>query len=185
MPNPSIGVIRIFPYTKWQLPAGWLQCDGSQLAISQYPDLFNVIRTIYGGDGVSNFWLPQLSMSVLLGVNNAGGAYPIGGSGGAQFTNLRTKHLPPHSHPLIGMRSAAMLSGSAGIQPYPSSGDTTLGAFSDPGGSAVNLAYNNAAPNVPLNAGPAFSATLGNNGSEDYLMLQQPTMILTFAICAE
>ena len=53
-----IGEIRMFAGTV--LPANWFYCDGQLLPISSYIQLFSVIGTLYGGDGINNFALPDL-----------------------------------------------------------------------------------------------------------------------------
>jgi microcystin-dependent protein len=55
----TVGCITMFPYSF--VPQDWLLCDGSTVAISTYQLLYSVIGTRYGGDGVSNFKLPDLS----------------------------------------------------------------------------------------------------------------------------
>lgn len=183
MPSGLVGVIRIFPYTTWPtLPAGWLACDGSTQEISKYPALFNVIGVMYGGDGTSNFCLPELIECVPVGT---GPNYPLGQMGGDQFLNLGQEHLPPHTHALTGMRSGAMVSSAPGEQPNPSAGTATLGAFAEAQLVAVNNAYNSETPTVPLNAGPAFSAGVGGAGASNYVIPIQPCIKMKFAICAE
>lgn len=41
------------------VPNGWLRCDGSTYNISEYPALFAVIGTKYGGDGKTTFAVPN------------------------------------------------------------------------------------------------------------------------------
>lgn len=41
-------------------PEGWVLCDGRSLSISEYPELFDLIKTKYGGDGTSHFCVPKL-----------------------------------------------------------------------------------------------------------------------------
>jgi len=62
--EPFIGEIRLFPYNF--APVGWAVCDGSVLQISQYVALFSLIGTAFGGDGTSNFALPDLRSKVPL-----------------------------------------------------------------------------------------------------------------------
>jgi microcystin-dependent protein len=66
-------------------PYGWAFCDGSILSINQYADLNALIGTNYGGDGVSNFQLPDLRGAIPLGINfsNTGPNYFIGQTGGS------------------------------------------------------------------------------------------------------
>ena len=53
-----LGEIRFYPGPR--LPQGWLYCEGRHLEIQRYPDLFAVIGTRFGGDGVRTFALPDL-----------------------------------------------------------------------------------------------------------------------------
>jgi microcystin-dependent protein len=41
-------------------PQGWAFCNGQILAISQNTALYSLTGTMYGGDGVTTFALPDL-----------------------------------------------------------------------------------------------------------------------------
>src|SRR5215469_12155144 len=58
MSNPFLAEIRIF--TGNFAPKGWALCDGQLMPISQNTALFSLLGTTYGGDGKSNFALPNL-----------------------------------------------------------------------------------------------------------------------------
>ncbi len=58
MSDPFVAEIRIFPFNF--APKGWAFCDGQILPISQNTALFSLLGTTYGGDGKSNFALPNL-----------------------------------------------------------------------------------------------------------------------------
>jgi len=51
------GEIRLF--AGQNIPDGWMPCEGQLLSVSDYPLLFSVLGNVYGGDGVSNFALPN------------------------------------------------------------------------------------------------------------------------------
>lgn len=53
-----IGTITLLPYTF--APRGMAECKGQQLPINQYTALFSLLGTTFGGDGQSNFALPDL-----------------------------------------------------------------------------------------------------------------------------
>lgn len=53
-----IGEIRAFPYR--YAPLGWQECDGRTLSVHEYQILFAVIGNRFGGDGKTNFMLPDL-----------------------------------------------------------------------------------------------------------------------------
>lgn len=57
---------QVIAYAGSQLPAGWALCDGSLLAVAQYPALFELIGTTWGGGGDA-FALPDLRGRILLG----------------------------------------------------------------------------------------------------------------------
>jgi microcystin-dependent protein len=64
--KPYIG--QIMPYPSDLQPSGWLRADGSVLPVSEYPELFDVIGDTYGGDGETNFAVPDLRARVPVGV---------------------------------------------------------------------------------------------------------------------
>ncbi|MGM9479132.1 phage tail protein [Pedobacter sp. GSP4] len=57
--NLMLGAITLFAGN--YAPVGFAICDGSLLSISKNVKLFSVLKTTYGGDGISNFALPKLS----------------------------------------------------------------------------------------------------------------------------
>lgn len=81
-------------------PMDWAFCDGSTLPINQYDVLFAVIGTIYGGDGVTNFKLPDLRGRIPVHMGQGSGLTPrvIGQQFGTETETLQTAHIPAHSH---------------------------------------------------------------------------------------
>src|SRR5712664_3412650 len=57
-PGPLIGQVQLFAFSF--VPAGWLPCDGRLMSIMQNQALFSLLGTTYGGDGRTNFALPNL-----------------------------------------------------------------------------------------------------------------------------
>jgi microcystin-dependent protein len=55
-----LGSILLFAGSSW-IPKGWALCDGQTLPIEDNQALFSVIGTTYGGDGVTNFALPNIA----------------------------------------------------------------------------------------------------------------------------
>ena len=74
-------------------PAGWADCSGQLLAISQNDALFSLIGTTYGGDGQTTFGLPDLRSRIPIGMQGN-----IGAIGGSEAVTLTTPMLPAHSH---------------------------------------------------------------------------------------
>jgi microcystin-dependent protein len=84
-------------------PMGWMLCNGQTLAISSYSALFALIGITFGGNGTSNFNLPDLRGRVPVGAGIAGSGtnYAIGVTGGVEQVTLTAAQAPavPHIHP--------------------------------------------------------------------------------------
>ena len=101
MADSFVGEVQMF--AGMYAPTGWASCDGQILSISEYPTLFNVIGTTYGGNGQTTFALPDLRGRVVIHAGTAGGPqYAVGQKGGNASVTLTTANLPPHSHAVRG-----------------------------------------------------------------------------------
>lgn len=107
MSEPFVGEIRIFGFSR--APSGWLACDGSLLAISQYDALFSLLGTTYGGNGQTTFALPDLRGRIPLhqGQGPGLGSYPIGKQAGSETVTLTAPQMAAHSHPVQATSAAA------------------------------------------------------------------------------
>lgn len=100
MADPFMAEIRIFPYQF--APRGWALCDGQLLPIAQFTALFSLLGTTYGGDGRSNFALPNLQGRAPMSVGDGPGLAPhaLGEHGGSESVTLLTSEMPHHQHTL-------------------------------------------------------------------------------------
>jgi len=107
MSAPFVAEIRIFPFNF--PPKGWAFCDGQILAISQNTALFSLLGTTYGGDGKSNFALPNLQGSAPMSPGQGPGLslHDLGETGGSDTVTLLQSELPQHGHTLQGIAPAA------------------------------------------------------------------------------
>src|ERR1700730_17395930 len=101
MSDQFVAEIRIFPFSF--APKGWALCDGQLLPISQNTALFSLLGTFYGGDGKSNFALPNLQGSAAMHTTQYSGGGPfgtfdIGQTGGEVSVTLLTSEMPAHTH---------------------------------------------------------------------------------------
>jgi microcystin-dependent protein len=166
MSEPFIGEIRLFGFPR--VPTGWLACDGQLLAISQYDTLYAVIGTIYGGDGVQSFKLPDLRGRVPIGQGQGPGlpSYQLGQPGGEDGHTLIETEMPSHSHALMS---------STVTSEIPTPGPTVHLATASTGYLYAPVA--DAAPYSTMAAsiGPAGESVPHNN--------IMPTVVGNYCIC--
>jgi microcystin-dependent protein len=98
MSEPFVGQILAFAGN--YAPANYALCAGQSIPISQNPVLYQLIGTIFGGDGVNNFNLPDLRSRVPVHEGQGLGLSPymIGQMGGTENVTLITNQIPAHNH---------------------------------------------------------------------------------------
>lgn len=77
-------------------PRNFGLCNGQLLAINQNQALFSLLGTTYGGNGQTNFALPDLRGRTPVGF--ASGFDPIGQRGGVENVTLTSAQIPSHAH---------------------------------------------------------------------------------------
>jgi microcystin-dependent protein len=133
MSTPFVGEIRLFAGNF--APQGWLMCDGQLLAIPENEALFSLIGTLYGGDGVNTFALPDLRGRVPVHQGFGQSSYVIGQQGGAETVTLAPGQMPAHSHAMRASATAAT---------------ATHGPSEALGASAAMRLYGSGAPNMAM-----------------------------------
>ncbi|WP_217875909.1 phage tail protein [Flavobacterium sp. FPG59] len=153
-------------------PKYWAFCAGQILAINTNQALFSLLGTTYGGNGVQTFALPDLRGRVPMGTG-AGTVdqYQLGEISGANNVTATLANLPSHTH--VG-------TGSYTILAYSDEGDNG----SPTGNSLAALAglYSTKTPDTslrPINA----SITIGINGGNQPIPVQQPYLGMNYIIC--
>ena len=158
----TIGEIRMFAGNF--APKNWAFCQGQLLAIQSNTALFSILGTTYGGNGTSNFALPDLQGRVPVGVGTGTGlpAIVLGEKSGSPSNTLTVSQMPMHTH------TVAANAGTAGrglqVSPtnnyaaqnqdasgnYAATADTTMnpGVVSAAGG---NQPFNNMQPYLGMN----------------------------------
>jgi microcystin-dependent protein len=101
--DPFVAEIRIFPFNF--PPRGWAWCQGQLLPLSQNTALFSLLGTTYGGDGKSNFALPDMQGNVPMHPGQGPGLslHDLGETGGSQTVSLLESEIPSHSHTMMGV----------------------------------------------------------------------------------
>jgi microcystin-dependent protein len=99
--DPFVAEIRIFPFNF--PPRGWAWCDGQLLPLSQNTALFSLLGTTYGGNGKSNFALPDLQGRAPMHPGQGPGLslHDLGETGGSETVTLLESEIPAHSHALM------------------------------------------------------------------------------------
>jgi microcystin-dependent protein len=107
-------------------PVNYFQAQGQILPISQYTALFALLGVTFGGNGTSNFQLPNLTGNVAIGPGQAssGTFYSAGEMGGEESVTLNQNQLPPHTHIASGELAGADTNSPVGhALAKPSSGN--------------------------------------------------------------
>src|SRR6185436_17871499 len=93
MAEPFLSEIRIMSFNF--APKGWALCNGQLLPINQNQALFSLLGTVYGGNGQTNFALPDLRGQVPIHV---GQGHTLGEKGGQQSHTVTMSEMPTHVH---------------------------------------------------------------------------------------
>ena len=160
MSEAFIGEVRIYPYTF--APKYWTFCNGQLMSIAQNQALFSLLGTVYGGDGVTTFGLPDLRGRVSLGFGTLFANYTLGQTGGEAAHTLTINEIPMHNH-------LAMASNASGTAVSPQG---TLSAKDPNGGSMFGA-------NADVNLAPAAIPIVGSSQPHNNMM---PYETLNFCI---
>ncbi|MFD2365128.1 phage tail protein [Pseudoduganella sp. GCM10020061] len=172
MSDAYIGEIRIFAGNF--APKGWALCGGQLMAISQNTALFSILGTQYGGDGKTNFALPNLNGRVPIGQGNGAGLTPrsVGEDIGSATVTLLTTETPMHTH--VPMGSSQL--GSTNDPNNAVWGEFAVGGRG--GSTPVNLF--NPTPNTPMS--PVALNVSGNSQPHNNM---QPCLAMNYIICLD
>ncbi len=169
MSEPFIGTIQLFAFD--YAPKGWALCNGQLLAINTNQALFSVLGTMYGGDGIRTFALPDLRSRTPIGVPLAN----VGQVGGQEMHTLTNDEMALQSHTLMADATSPAASNSN----VPTS-TSVLGQSTGQGtgGNFELFIYN--AGGTPSNAlAPQIIGLAGNSVSHENRM---PYLVMNFSI---
>jgi microcystin-dependent protein len=172
MSDPYVGEIRVFGFNF--PPTGWATCNGQLLSISQNTALFSILGTNYGGNGTSNFGLPnfQGQGAVSQGQARTGTTYQVGETSGAPTVTLLQTEMPSHTHTMNAETGRGVDPETAPI----AGGSITT---SKPGNAYVPDSSNNVATN---SMNPQELGVTGGSQPHNNLM---PYLTLNFCIAMQ
>jgi microcystin-dependent protein len=146
MADPFVAEIRIFPFNF--APKGWAWCNGQLMPLSQNTALFSLLGTTYGGDGKSNFALPDMEGNAPMHPGQGPGLslHDLGEVGGTEFVTLLQSEIPAHSHGVVAAPNPALVA-----TPSPAVGlarSKTVNAYLPPANSQglVSMSFQTIAP---------------------------------------
>lgn len=157
MSEPFLAEIRMFSFDF--VPKGWHRCDGSLLPINQNQAVFSLLGTQYGGDGITNFALPDLRDRAPMHFDPSNGTQSIGEKAGEATHTLTAAEMPSHTH-TVSARATASTGAPTGAQWAP----------------ATQPAYGSA-PNVVMSSN-ALALAGGSQPHEN----RPPFLVIVFAI---
>src|ERR1700693_1671017 len=129
MAEPYMSEIRIFSFNF--APKGWALCNGQLLPINQYQALFALLGTTYGGNGQTNFALPNLQSSVPVSWGQGLGLsfYNLGQTGGTPSVTLNQSTVPTHTHSFMAATNTSQTTSPSVAGNIPGSPPASNGRF--------------------------------------------------------
>jgi len=167
--DPFIGEVRMFAGNF--APRGWALCDGQLLPIAQNTALFSILGTTYGGDGRTNFALPDLRGRVPVHAGQGPGLSnkPLGSRGGSETVTLTINQMPVHHH-LAQLNADSTVA----VSDRPAEGLPARNAAATPQyGTVANTNLNNAA------------ITINNAGGSQAHPNMQPYITINYIIALQ
>jgi microcystin-dependent protein len=158
MAEPFLSEIRIMSFVF--APKGWALCNGQMLPINQNQALFSLLGTTFGGNGQTNFALPDLRGRTPIHV---GSGHTLGEKAGEQAHTLTMNEMPMHTH---------VLSGTNGN-----------GAVDNPVSNV--LAAAGSLYHSPASLTPMTPQSVTNTGGSQAHLNMQPFLTLSFCIALQ
>lgn len=200
-----LGEVELYGFN--YAPRGFVFCYGQIETIQSNTALFSLLSSFYGGDGRSTFGIPDLRGRVAVGDGNGPGLTPrpLGDCYGAEIHRLSLGELPPHNHAAVATaKTEGVITGHAQVSAFNGIGDTNdaENAYWATGGipsgfnvDPIQKAYSTTA-NTTMASGavqvdfdasdfPAPDVTTDNTGSGQYFFINQPSLVLTYAISTD
>ncbi len=166
--DPFLGEIKMFGGT--YAPYGWAFCQGQLLPIAQNQALYSLLGTYYGGDGITNFALPDLRGRVPMGFGNGPGLTPrsLAQKVGQESVTLAQTQMPQHTHAVNAVAGGGDQASPQGNYPAIESTGTSRNYSAGP-------------PNATMNAN-----TVASSGTTPTpVPMVQPSQVINFIIALE
>jgi microcystin-dependent protein len=179
-----LGEIRLFAADF--APNGWALCQGQLLPINQNQALFSVLGTTYGGNGTTNFALPDFRGRAPLGygtsyMHDIFTDYAPGQKKGSLTKTLTTPHLPAHTHPVTcTIKGTSSYSGTTWIN-----GSSLTGDKESPKGNYFAVDGTARFDNEDDGVTMSYTIPLGNTGGNNPISNLMPYLAIQYIICIQ
>jgi microcystin-dependent protein len=169
--DPFIGEMRAFGFNF--APRGWALCAGQLLQISQNSALFALLGTTYGGNGTTNFALPDLRGRTMVNQGQGPGLsnMTLGQQGGTETVTLLVANLPAHNH------TATLFGENA----FADSASPTGKLLATPDPTKI-YAPSSPQPNVAMSS---ESIVVNNTGSNTPIQIRSPFLVVNVCIALQ
>ncbi len=181
MSEPFIGEIKMVGFNF--APRGYASCNGQLMSIAQNSALFSLLGTMFGGDGVNTFGLPNFQGRSPVGMGTGAGLSTItqGEMSGTENVSLTSSQMPMHTHAAAASVAVPANVGGANMTATP--GPTTVLGSIAAGGRPGALYSTDAATTtlLPFNANVTVQAA---GGSQPFA-IRNPFLGTNFVIALE
>lgn len=180
--TPFIG--EIMPTANNFCPRGTMETNGQILPIADYTALYSLLGTLYGGDGVTSFALPDLRGRVAVHAGAGPGLTPVrqGERYGSETHTLVIPEMPAHNHTASSTASSSLHATTAiGTQQSPDGAQLA----ELPQGRAFATGATLDSTMDPGSVTTTVETTIQNTGGGVPFSLLQPSLVIRFCIAIE
>jgi microcystin-dependent protein len=173
MSEPFLSEIKIVSFNF--PPKGWALCNGQLLPINQNQALFALLGTTYGGNGQTNFALPNLRGRLPISFGNG---HTLGEAAGSTSVTINQQQMPTHIHPVLSSNVAAVPDENGQDGTGKLFGGATV--FSQGGNTQTVSLYGQ--PTGLTAMAPDMLSSVGGSQPHNNMM---PYLVLTFIIALQ
>lgn len=185
-----LGTIQMFGFNF--APSGWALCNGQIIPLAQNQALFALLGTFYGGNGQTNFGLPNLQGRMPIGQGSGGGLTPrvIGEISGTEKVSILSSNLPPQVIPTTGLTVATTVNlanapSNAVTTPTATNAYIGASAASGPPSAAIYSDQPGSAPVALKGVTSTIGGTLSTPGSSLPIGTMNPYLAINFSVALQ
>lgn len=173
MSEPFLGELKMI---SWNFaPKGWAFCDGQLLPINQNQALFSLFGTVYGGNGQTNFALPDLRGRAPIHI---GSGFVQGQTGGQEAHTITITEMPQHTH-FLTADGITVATSNVNTPAAGRSIGQSIGVPSQGSNFSVNI-YDTAVPGATM--APGTVSSIGGSQPHEN---RQPFLVINWIVALQ